>query len=1133
MKNSLFQRFRLIIVMLGMIFFIPMSPLKAKTPVAYILYESAKRMCFDYVDDGVLNIIRRDAYLYWEGKDVSDSGHTNNADFYPEYPKWNKFPIIKEIQTVEFHEAFADVKPVCAKGWFAGFESLEKIIRLKYLNTSNVKTMSEMFSQCESLTSLDLTSFNTSNVTDMSAMFYGCKSLKTLNLASFNTAKVTDMSSMFSSCESLTSLNLSSFNTSKVTYMTWMFSDCESLEKVNLSSFNTSNVTDMDRMFAMCNRLKELNLSSFNTSNVTNMNQMFYECESLERLDLSSFNTSNVVNMFYMFNRCISLKKLNVSKFDTHRVKHMSGMFEECRSLKTLDVTSFRTDSVVYMGSMFSYCHSLTALDLRNFSTENVTDVSSMFLDCEKLRTILCRDTWNVGKSDLMFYNCFSLVGAIKYDDKKANCTYANPNSGYFSSYKTYPLTICGVTVNNLNCGDLTLIEGVGLRDPNGYVTYDPDEFTLNLNSAVITSTGKTAIKFQLGAITRFNINVEEGTSTVRTSSGTSGMAVIDLYNDTQIYGDGQLNIIGRSMRYGELYGGYEVPAIVAHKNLTLFGVSVTARGTFGICGSTTGVGDGKISIFGYDYDHRVVAEGTNGSICNFSSSYITEDVQQPAGAKFTDNAVRLNGEIVKSEVIIGAPVSFSGVFIAGEEVTSINSDDLSVINGVKIAEDGYLRFDWDTNTLKMNGATVESDGIALCNKRKNLKVSVEGDKGCGLYGGGEAAFLIEEPTTVTCPGGGVLYVGSEKNKTSKGILLRTQSGNLIVDDGNLFVLGTYAVSTDSYTYKNGGMMMVGYYGEMSVTGNSWIYAEGTNCDFGPVRNLTLGKNIWITEPFRATFKNNCVYYNNQLSKGIGVVIEYYNPCDVNEDGEVNISDVVAVINTMAGDETYESTSDVNFDTKTDISDVVAIINVMAGADPPPHPVPTDPATEAGFCPDIYHPHVIDMGDGGKWSCCNVGASSPWEYGGYYAWGEKAEKSIYNYSTYALYDWNMNMPMLLGDICATNYDVAFMNWQGNWRMPTYSHALKLTGNVKSYQKTTLNGINGIKVTANNGNSIFLPAGGYVDGTEKKNIGENCYLWTSTQGNQWADYTIVSNGSAVTVNVNVPCVGQNVRPISVQ
>jgi hypothetical protein len=52
---------------------------------------------------------------------------------------------------------------------------------------------------------------------------------------------------------------------------------------------------------------------------------------------------------------------------------------------------------------------------------------------------------------------------------------------------------------------------------------------------------------------------------------------------------------------------------------------------------------------------------------------------------------------------------------------------------------------------------------------------------------------------------------------------------------------------------------------------------------------------------------------------------------DVNNDGKADISDVVAVINTMAGDTTFKSTSDVNNDGKTDISDVVAIINIMAG----------------------------------------------------------------------------------------------------------------------------------------------------------------------------------------------------------
>ena len=52
---------------------------------------------------------------------------------------------------------------------------------------------------------------------------------------------------------------------------------------------------------------------------------------------------------------------------------------------------------------------------------------------------------------------------------------------------------------------------------------------------------------------------------------------------------------------------------------------------------------------------------------------------------------------------------------------------------------------------------------------------------------------------------------------------------------------------------------------------------------------------------------------------------------DVNGDGEVNISDVVAIINAMAGHETHKSAADVNGDKTVDISDVVAVINIMAG----------------------------------------------------------------------------------------------------------------------------------------------------------------------------------------------------------
>ncbi len=41
---------------------------------------------------------------------------------------------------------------------------------------------------------------------------------------------------------------------------------------------------------------------------------------------------------------------------------------------------------------------------------------------------------------------------------------------------------------------------------------------------------------------------------------------------------------------------------------------------------------------------------------------------------------------------------------------------------------------------------------------------------------------------------------------------------------------------------------------------------------------------------------------------------------------------------------------------------------------------------------------AVDLGlpSGTKWAPCNLGATNPWEYGGYYAWGEFEEKSIYN-----------------------------------------------------------------------------------------------------------------------------------------
>ena len=201
---------------------------------------------------------------------------------------------------------------------------------------NGVTNMGYAFSNCGSLTSLDVSGFNTSNVTNMNSMFISCSSLTSLDVSHFNTSNVTDMYQLFSNCRSLKTLDLSGWNTENVTTLEYMFAFCISLTSLDLSHFDTSSVTGMGGMFWNCNKLTSLDVSGFNTSNVTNMNSMFSGCSSITNLDLSGFNTSKVIRMDYMFSGCSKLKTLDLSHFDTSNVTNINYMFSGCSSLTTI-----------------------------------------------------------------------------------------------------------------------------------------------------------------------------------------------------------------------------------------------------------------------------------------------------------------------------------------------------------------------------------------------------------------------------------------------------------------------------------------------------------------------------------------------------------------------------------------------------------------------------------------------------------------------------------------------------------------------------------------------------------------------------------------------------------------------------
>ena len=129
-----------------------------------------------------------------------------------------------------------------------------------------------------------------------------------------------------------------------------------------------------------------------------------------------------------------------------------------------------------------------------------------------------------------------------------------------------------------------------------------------------------------------------------------------------------------------------------------------------------------------------------------------------------------------------------------------------------------------------------------------------------------------------------------------------------------------------------------------------------------------------------------------------------------------------------------------------------------------------------------------------KWAICNVGASSPEDYGNYYAWGETTTKSSYtddNSTTRGKY---------MSDIGGNaTYDVARKQWVSSWRLPTKAEFEELLDEDNcTWEWTTQSGVNGYRVTSKiNGESIFLPAAGCRIDTSLYWTGSCGLYWSST------------------------------------
>ena len=184
----------------------------------------------------------------------------------------------------------------------------------------------------------------------------------------------------------------------------------------------------------------------------------------------------------------------------------------------------------------------------------------------------------------------------------------------------------------------------------------------------------------------------------------------------------------------------------------------------------------------------------------------------------------------------------------------------------------------------------------------------------------------------------------------------------------------------------------------------------------------------------------------------------------------------------------------------------------------------------------------VDLGlpSGTLWSPVNIGATTPEEYGEYFAWGECEMKDLYNWNTYIHCDEGNTYKMHEQpgkDIAGTEYDAAHVLWEKEWVMPTSAQFSELF-QVCTTEFVTVNDVNGCRYTGPNGNSIFIPfAGRFYEKNEGVNVLDNegswGYYWSATRDEYYptkAELLYVGGTSTNKILSQSRDVGYPIRPV---
>ena len=226
--------------------------------------------------------------------------------------------------------------------------------QLTYLDMGNwkmnkIKAMYKTFNQLENLeTIVTGTGWQFDECESFEATFERCKALRTFDASNMTTSsKLKVMNHVFSECSSLTRLDLSGWNVSGVTTMYRGFNKCTSLATLDVSTWNTPSVTNLAEAFNECTALQTIDMRTWDMSSVTDAYSLFRNDSSLTKIRMGSgWHFDNCERMYNAFYNCTSLNQDFHEISTSDKLKNIASIFEGMTAETRIDLRNWNLTGV-------------------------------------------------------------------------------------------------------------------------------------------------------------------------------------------------------------------------------------------------------------------------------------------------------------------------------------------------------------------------------------------------------------------------------------------------------------------------------------------------------------------------------------------------------------------------------------------------------------------------------------------------------------------------------------------------------------------------------------------------------------------------------------------------------------------